>query len=398
MTIKQQQQQQSDPKAHLIFLKLQLMHFKLKSLFSQLLLFASGLAIGFSLSLFNFPLLQISPGLAATSSYSPPPRPPPPPPPSLLRLPDDDTPPPPMHDMSDEELLWRASLAPRVVPNFGPSPPPPKIAFLFLTKNGVALAPLWELFFKPAHHSLFSIYVHSNSISNSTLPSTSSVFFRRTIPSKGVKWGEPSMMEAERRLLANALLDFSNQRFVLLSESCIPLFNFSTVYNYLMGSKTTFIEAYDLPGPVGRGRYRPRMRPTINLHQWRKGSQWFQIDRPLAAEVVSDHKFFPVFHKFCTPPCYMDEHYLPTLVGIKFSATNSNRTLTWVDWSRGGPHPTRFIRNDVNVELLERLRTGSHCDYNGVSTNVCHLFARKFMPNSLNRLLMFAPKLMRFDH
>lgn len=181
MTIKQQQQQQqSDPKAHLIFLKLQLMHFKLKSLFSQLLLFASGLAIGFSLSLFNFPLLQISPGLAATSSYSPPPRPPPPPPPSLLRLPDDDTPPPPMHDMSDEELLWRASLAPRVVPNFGPSPPPPKIAFLFLTKNGVALAPLWELFFKPAHHSLFSIYVHSNS----TLPSTSSVFFRRTIPSK----------------------------------------------------------------------------------------------------------------------------------------------------------------------------------------------------------------------
>lgn len=55
-----------------------------------------------------------------------------------------------------------------------------------------------------------------------------------------VTWGQPNMMEAERRLLANALLDFSNQvlffclslanalldfsnqRFVLLPESCIP--------------------------------------------------------------------------------------------------------------------------------------------------------------------------------
>jgi len=48
-----------------------------------------------------------------------------------------------------------------------------------------------------------------------------------------VEWGNVNMMEAERRLLSNALLDISNQRFVLISESCIPLFNFSTIYSYL---------------------------------------------------------------------------------------------------------------------------------------------------------------------
>ncbi|GMN56762.1 hypothetical protein TIFTF001_025873 [Ficus carica] len=214
---------------------------------------------------------------------------------------------------------------------------------------------------------------------------------------QNVRWGEPNMVEAERRLLANALLDFSNQRFVLLSEACIPLFNFSTVYNYIMASTKTFVEAYDLRGPVGRGRYNPRMRPQIRLEQWRKGSQWFEMDRALAVEVVADQKYFPVFKRTCRGSCYTDEHYLPTFVSIKFWRRNSNRTLTWVDWAKGGPHPTKFVRQDVTFELLEKLRHGSECEYNGKRTNICHLFARKFLPNTLDRLLRFAPKIMQFN-
>ncbi|OMO51837.1 Glycosyl transferase, family 14 [Corchorus capsularis] len=195
------------------------------------------------------------------------------------------------------------------------------------------------------------------------------------------------MIEAERRLLANALLDFSNQRFVLLSEACIPLFNFSTVYNYLINSNESFVESYDLEGPVGRGRYNRKMRPQVTLDQWRKGAQWFEMDRDLATEVVSDQTYFPVFQKHCKGACYSDEHYLPTFVTMKYGSKNSNRTLTWVDWSKGGPHPAKFLRTEVTVEFLERLRSGSHCRYKGNSTNVCHLFARKFSPDALYRLL-----------
>jgi len=212
-----------------------------------------------------------------------------------------------------------------------------------------------------------------------------------------VRWGEFNIVGAERRLLANALLDFSNQRFVLLSESCIPLFNFSTVYNYLINSTTTFVESYDLPGPVGRGRYSPRMKPLLTLSQWRKGSQWFQIDRALATEIVSDQLYFPLFNKHCRNGCYGDEHYLPTFVTIKFSQSNSDRTLTWVDWSQGGPHPARFMRRNVTIEFLKWLRHGTTCEYNGKSTDVCYLFARKFMPQALDRLLRFAPKIMHFN-
>ncbi|CAL5396592.1 unnamed protein product [Camellia sinensis] len=339
------------------------------------------------------------------------------------------------HDMSDEELLWRASMTPKI--RKFPFKRVPKVAFMFLTRGPVLLAPLWELFFN-GHEGFYSIYVHSDPSFNQSEPENS-VFHGRRIPSKGnlyrlvekvvtdgatvtyrarrtrhaqkrhraqqtwqpnckkVQWGSVSMVEAERRLLANALLDFSNQRFVLLSESCIPLFNFSTIYSYLVYSSKNFVESFDLPGLAGRGRYRHQMSPTITIQQWKKGAQWFEMDRDIAIEVVSDTKYFPLFQKHCKRSCCADEHYLPTFVSIRFSERNSNRSLTWVDWSKGGIHPAKFVRTDVTIEVLEKMRSGRKCEYNGNITNVCFLFARKVTPTALGRLMRFAPKVMQFN-
>ncbi|GAA0144615.1 transferase [Lithospermum erythrorhizon] len=304
-------------------------------------------------------------------------------------------PPKAMHNMSEEELLWRASMTPRIQEL--PYKRVPKIAFMFLTRGPVLLAPFWEKFFK-GNEGLYSIYIHS-SPSNKTFYPEDSVFHDRRIPSKDVEWGKVNMIEAERRLLANALLDFSNQHFLLLSEACIPLYNFSTIYSYLTNSNHNFVELYDQPGPVGRGRYNENMYPTIKLEQWRKGSQWFAINRYLALEVVSDKTYFPVFQEHCLGRrgCYADEHYLPTLVNIKFGEKNSNRGLTWVDWSKGGPHPTGFMRANVTPKMLETMRGGHKCEYNGMETNQCFMFARKFMPSSLGKLLRIAPKVMQFN-
>ncbi|GAB4855515.1 hypothetical protein Ancab_024134 [Ancistrocladus abbreviatus] len=325
-----------------------------------------------------------------SSPQPPSPRPPPPspPPPTLTTK--------PIKDrieaaaatdvqkyVDDEELLWRASMVPKIS------------CIHVLNERAAALAPLWEKFFH-GHEGLYSIYVHSLPSYNQSFPKNS-VFFGRRIPSKEVRWGMFNMVEAERRLLANALLDYSNQRFVLLSESCIPLFNFSTVYSYLINSTKTFVEAYDLPGPVGRGRYSPQMRPHIKLSQWRKGSQWFEMDRNLALEVISDRKYAELFKRYCKNSCYGDEHYLPTFVSTEFWERNSNRSLTWVDWSRSGPHPGMYHRPWVTVEFLQRLRNNHTCEYNGEGGNICFLFARKFSPDSLDRLLRFAPKLMRLN-
>lgn len=85
-----------------------------------------------------------------------------------------------MHKMSDEELFWRATYAPRV--DKYPFERVPKIAFMFLTKGPLPLAPLWERFFK-GHQGLYSIYVHSLPTFEADFP-PESVFYRRQIPSQ----------------------------------------------------------------------------------------------------------------------------------------------------------------------------------------------------------------------
>lgn len=289
--------------------------------------------------------------------------------------------------------MARAASAPREVP----AGTVPRVAFLFLTRWDLPMAPLWEKFFE-GHRGLYNVYVHSDPAFDGPEPPETSAFYRRRIPSKEVKWGEISMVEAERRLVAHALLDdHSNARFVLLSESHVPLFDFPTVHSYLVNSTKVYLESYDQPGATGRGRYNRRMSPVVAAWQWRKGSQWFDLDRGLAADVVADRVYFPLFQRFCRRSCYADEHYLPTFLNIRRPpSAGANRSLTWVDWSHGGPHPARFTRMEVTVDFLRWLRGGSTCTYNGRTTTVCFLFARKFLPNSLTRFLRFAPKVMGF--
>lgn len=203
------------------------------------------------------------------------------------------------------------------------------------------------------------------------------------------EWGMMSMCDAERRLLANALLDLSNEWFILLSESCIPVQNFSTVYHYISQSRHSFMGSFDEDGPYGRGRYNPNMAPEVNLTEWRKGSQWFEVNRELAVAIIQDSKYYPKFKKFCRPACYVDEHYFPTMLSIHYPNVIANRTLTWVDWSRGGAHPATFGQKDTSKEFFKRILE-SNCTYNDHPTTKCFLFARKFSPNTLEPLLALA--------
>ncbi|CAM0883870.1 unnamed protein product [Alopecurus aequalis] len=303
-----------------------------------------------------------------------------------------------MHDMTDEQLFWRASMVPVAAGARYPFKRVPKVAFMFLAGRGaLPLAPLWERFFR-GHEGLFSVYVHAppGLAMNFT---TDSPFYGRQIPSQETSWGSISLMDAEKRLLANALLDFSNERFVLLSESCIPVQSFPTVRDYLISSWHSFVEVYYLQSKQCRGRYNRRMAPAIRLPQWRKGSQWFELSRDVATSVLADTTYYPLFKKHCRPSCYPDEHYLPTIVNMLHGARNANRTVTYVDWTKGGPHPAKYGAPDITMKLIQRIRRTRRdrpCFYNSQPTSMCFLFARKFMPDTLQPLLNISSAVMGY--
>ncbi|XP_020596985.1 uncharacterized protein LOC110036799 [Phalaenopsis equestris] len=279
----------------------------------------------------------------------------------------------------------------------------PKIAFLFLARAGLRLDFVWHNFFKNAGAGNISIYVHSKPGFKFDQSTTRSAFFygRHVEDSVQVKWGEASMIEAERLLLRAALQDPANQRFVLLSDSCVPLYNFDYVYNYLMSSRKSFVDSFS---DKKERRYNEKMAPSIPKHKWRKGSQWITLIRRHAEVVVDDDFIFPVFKAFCkvsVPSKLTHQTRLGNDEIIMAVDPDTKELLYYEDKADLSQHHITLdkmllsensalsLHNDKqginNVYYETDLRT-EWCKCN-VTFVPCFLFARKFSPGAAMRLL-----------
>ncbi|KAK6942012.1 Glycosyl transferase, family 14 [Dillenia turbinata] len=312
-------------------------------------------------------------------------------------------PPAPAREYSDEEIASHV-----VIQDILSMPPleskNPKIAFMFLTPGTLPFEKLWDKFFH-GHDGRFSVYVHA---SRENPIHVSRHFINRDIRSDKVVWGKISMVDAEKRLLGNALKDPDNQQFVLLSDSCVPLHDFDYVYNYLMYTNVSFIDCFEDPGPHGSGRYSEHMLPEVEKKDFRKGAQWFSMKRQHALIVMADNLYFSKFREYCRPGmeqgrnCYSDEHYLPTFFYMMDPGGIANWSVTHVDWSEGKWHPKSYRAKDVTYELLKNITSIDEsvhvtsdqrkqvqirpCLWNGMK-RPCYLFARKFYPETSNALM-----------
>ncbi|KDO78318.1 hypothetical protein CISIN_1g017274mg [Citrus sinensis] len=298
---------------------------------------------------------------------------------------------------------------------------PAKIAFLFLARRELPLDFLWGSFFEIADVENFSIFIHSApGFVFDELTTRSKFFYGRQLSNSiQVAWGESSMIAAERLLLEAALEDPANQRFVLLSDSCVPIYNFSYVYKYLMASPRSFVDSF-----LDRkeSRYNPKMSPTIPKGKWRKGSQWITLIRRHAEVIVDDEIIFPVFKKCCKrrPPldarkgkmnmklqkqhnCIPDEHYVQTLLAMsELEGELERRTLTYTQWNLSTTgnqnwHPLTFSYANAGPQQIKEIKSINHvyyetefrtewCRSNSIIVP-CFLFARKFSRGAAMRLL-----------
>ncbi|KAJ0780465.1 putative glycosyl transferase, family 14 [Helianthus annuus] len=311
--------------------------------------------------------------------------------------------PPSFRVLSDDEIASSV-----VINNILNTPPieskNPKIAFMFLSVGSLPFEKLWGKFFQ-GHEGRFSIYIHA---SRDKPVHTSPYFVNREIHSDKVEWGTVSMVDAEKRLLANALKDPDNQHFVLLSDSCVPLRDFDYVYDYLMHTNISFIDSFTDPGPHGSGRYSQHMLPEVEKKFFRKGAQWFTMKRQHAVVVLADNLYYTKFRDYCKPGmdgsinCYADEHYLPTFFHMHDPNGIANWSVTHVDWSERKWHPKSYETKDVSEQLLKNITSITEsvhvtseerretmimpCMWNGMN-RPCYLFARKFLPETQDSMI-----------
>ncbi|GJP43107.1 hypothetical protein CLOM_g2604 [Closterium sp. NIES-68] len=296
-------------------------------------------------------------------------------------------------DGVDADLFRRAMVQ---VTDAHLAEPRGKIAFLFLVRGPLPLEEVWQRFFQ-GHEALFSVYIHASQPGFDCDQEVRYPAFRaRQIPSVPISWGGPNLIRAERRLLAAALADPWNQRFVLLSESCLPLFNFSHVYDYLFASPKSFITSHP-----SAWRYEPGMAPAVNRSQYRKGSQWFALTRRHADMVVADTRVYDAFLQ--NHAMIPDESYIQTLLLMLEPSAVEPRGVTFLHWqSAFSKHPLTITPAQLTPDFLRsiqrtrlppkeaigflRVPPARLCTLAGRPAH-CFLFARKFNASAIPTFL-----------
>lgn len=284
---------------------------------------------------------------------------------------------------------------------------PLKIAFLFLTRGPMPLSPVWQRFFK-GKEGKYSVYVHTRPKFHFNVGHAP--FYDRQIRSRMVYWGTISVVDAFRRLLANALLDPHNARFVFLSESDIPIRSFNFIYKYLLKSSASFTG-----GPHKTIR-EPKLGVSVigrrTMSKWKHGEAWSELSRKHARMLVEDWEYFGKGVEYCrkthSNTCVLDENLLQTILTIKDSKHVANRTVMSTDWKKQGAHPKEYSVEDVTRELIIGLQnedvdvkhrnikiSQTKC-YHNRKDSVCWLFARKFSRDSLKSILQLPKEVLGY--
>ena len=149
---------------------------------------------------------------------------------------------------------------------------------------------------------LFNVYVHAPPSADTK--KIQPIWKQRLITHRvEPEWGTHTLVEATRNLAWEAFRDPSNQRFVLLSESDIPLYDPMTFYRQVMEENKSRVNAW-LHDGVDYYRWKPAMAAfgdhgNIPKLLWRKSSQWFMLLRNHVEVFLNDEHLFRNMEENC---------------------------------------------------------------------------------------------------
>jgi len=306
----------------------------------------------------------------------------------------------------------------------------PKVALLFLTKGNLPHDSTWRLWLKSAegvvpvqalshgmcaldtgseHHAkvteaaiacrkvniktigdeeyqnqhLFSIYIHAPPTFKGFDPL--SLWHGKLIKYRvQTAWGAHSLVEATRHLLWEAYRDPLNNRFLLLSESDIPLYDPLTLYQQVQSEENSRLDTCLHEG-ISPWRWHPKMETDhIKFHNWRKSPQWMSMTRSHAKAALEDTEVYRMFERHCWSAwdtehsrwhrdCFSDEHYFPTLLstlGRDDEGVCQSRGLSYTLWEEGSAHPRAFRPGEVTERLIRKAREAPK-SATGKDTEMC---------------------------
>ncbi|MHB2018624.1 MAG: beta-1,6-N-acetylglucosaminyltransferase [Candidatus Xenobia bacterium] len=196
-----------------------------------------------------------------------------------------------------------------------------KVAFLFLTVDDHRQGAVWEGFFRDAAEP--AIYCHPK------FPDRVTQRFLRVIPETvDARHADISLVHATLLLLKYALQDVENEFLVLLSDSCVPLYDYARTCEIICERNQSWISY----GQDHREEHRDRYhwltdKDSFSFENFQKQHQWMILRRD-HAELLLQHDHTAAFERIYAP----DEHYFATVLSKLGVLPVYNQMPTWVNW------------------------------------------------------------------
>jgi hypothetical protein len=134
-----------------------------------------------------------------------------------------------------------------------------KVAFCFLLYDTVQHLTIWENFFAQDTQNKHNIYAHLKTVTKKT----PNWIKKQKVKTVGTNWCGEGLIYAFNQMLRKALENPDNKFFVLISGTCLPLYQFSKTYKMITNNPKAkmYYERYD--GNVFEDR-----NDIYNAHQW----------------------------------------------------------------------------------------------------------------------------------
>lgn len=254
-----------------------------------------------------------------------------------------------------------------------------KIAFCFICIDDLNKTKIWEKFFE-GNMDRCNIYIHSKNRNDITENFTKKYQIQKHFHTA---WGD--IYGAIQALYTKAL-ENDDYKFVLVSESNIPVKSFDYVYDYLTknnksyiayqphlakneNEKGTLLQQYNRY--VKNGERCTTFLNNLDISHWYFNNTWHLLNKKHAKLIAYDRKIIKYF-KGCFA---YDENYPLYILSLNKELNNiENINVHYVDWKNrvtrknGGFSPKTFDKI-MKTDIIEWLKP----DY---------LFARKFAKTS----------------
>jgi len=222
--------------------------------------------------------------------------------------------------------------------------PSKKIAFLFLVRNNLRRSDIWKKYLE-GHESQYNIYCHAKEPVNVT----DTLLKDNKIPEHiETCWGCSNLVEANLLMMREALKDPSNYKFILVSESCVPITSFQTMYNALIATDNSRIGIHNDNNSVDE-RYGTIKNPPFKKEEFVKHCGSGQVMNRHHAKLLVDS--LDVLRSDWSNTIIPDEHYI-------------GNTLLHLD----GNFATKEIKNNENKKTTFDI--WQICDLNTSDNNI----------------------------